>query len=436
MQEFLPERHTVESRKHILHKAVYGIEGVCLGKQGCGLKRFKGYGSGIRRAASSVMLLLVLLLLTGGMGSQKFFLPLFTYIPNKETGPVEVLQRGLMGLMPICSYSRENQERPVTYEYEPETEITLNIVEEGDGEGSRADLENESILSASGDLPQEAQIAEAFTLQELLEQENAGSYRFIPPAQAMEYDWEALRDYETLLSTFYTIDSYAQSGSDLFNLESLMGRDLTISKTDAAPQILIYHTHSREAFSDSVPGDPSQSVVGVGDFLARLLTEEYGYSVLHHTAEYDTVRDEAYAKSLPAIEQLLAENPSIQVVIDLHRDAGSESRNMTVDINGKPTARFMFFNGISRSKKTGDITYLANPNLQDNLAFSFQMQAAAGEYFPGLTRKVYIKQYRYNMHLRGRTLLIELGDENNTVEEAMNACYPIAFLLDEVLSGE
>ena len=107
-----------------------------------------------------------------------------------------------------------------------------------------------------------------------------------------------------------------------------------------------------------------------------------------------------------------------------------------VDINGKPTARFMFFNGISRSRQTGDIDYLYNPNLKENLAFSFQMQVAADEYYPGLARRIYIKQYRYNMHLKGKTLLVELGDENNKVEEAMNACYPLAHLLDLVLSGK
>lgn len=96
----------------------------------------------------------------------------------------------------------------------------------------------------------------------------------------------------------------------------------------------------------------------------------------------------------------------------------------------------MFFNGISRSRKNGDIAYLYNPNLKGNLAFSFQMQAFAGEYYPGLTRRIYIKQYRFNMHLKERTLLIELGDENNTVQEAKNACYPIAHLLDLVLSGQ
>ena len=96
----------------------------------------------------------------------------------------------------------------------------------------------------------------------------------------------------------------------------------------------------------------------------------------------------------------------------------------------------MFFNGLSRTRQKGDIDYLPNPYVNDNLAFSFQMKLKAEEYYPGLTRKNYINGYRYNMHLRPRTLLIELGAQNNTLEEAMNACDPIAHLLDLVLSGE
>ena len=67
----------------------------------------------------------------------------------------------------------------------------------------------------------------------------------------------------------------------------------------------------------------------------------------------------------------------------------------------------MFFNGLSWSKKTGQISYLKNTNLQTNLAFSFQLQVKAKEYFPGLTRRIYLKQYRYNMHLCPKTTLIE-----------------------------
>ena len=171
--------------------------------------------------------------------------------------------------------------------------------------------------------------------------------------------------------------------------------------------------------------------------MARILEDTYGYQVIHHTGEYDiNGRDDAYANALPGVEQVLAENPSIQVVIDLHRDEMPEGTRLVMDLDGKPTARFMFFNGLSRTKTTGNIAYLYNENLEDNLAFSFQMQLKAVEYYPGLTRKIYLKGYRYNMHLKPRYLLIELGAQNNTLEEAMNACEPLAHILDLVLSGE
>ena len=138
---------------------------------------------------------------------------------------------------------------------------------------------------------------------------------------------------------------------------------------------------------------------------------------------------------MPAIEQLLAENPSIEVVIDLHRDEMPADRRVVVDLQGRPTAQFMFFNGLSRTAR-GNIEYLENPYLADNLAFSFQMQTACNEYYPGLARRIYLKAYRYNMHVCPKTLLIELGAQNNTVEEVMNACEPLAHVLDLVLSGE
>lgn len=265
--------------------------------------------------------------------------------------------------------------------------------------------------------------------------ETAGSIPFLPHLQQAQIDREALKDYETLLKQFYTVDSNTTVGSSQLDIEKLLGKEMRIDKESPGPQILIYHTHSRETFADSVPGDPSTSIVGVGEYLTELLTNTYGYEVIHHTAEYDTVRNEAYSKALPEIEKLLKENPSIQVVIDLHRDEMAEETRLVMDLDGRPTARFMFFNGLSRTKKTGNIAYLYNENLQDNLAFSFQMQLKAAEYYPGLTRKIYLKGYRYNMHLRDKYLLVELGAQNNTVEEAMNACDPLAHILDMVLSG-
>lgn len=87
--------------------------------------------------------------------------------------------------------------------------------------------------------------------------------------------------------------------------------------------------------------------MGVGNYLAEILTETYGYQVLHVTEEFDLAggvldRNKAYDYARPYIEQILKENPSIEVVIDLHRDGVAEDRHLVTEINGKPTAQIMF----------------------------------------------------------------------------------------------
>lgn len=252
---------------------------------------------------------------------------------------------------------------------------------------------------------------------------------------AYTYDWSEEWNYENLLSNFYAVDSSTLLQEEYLDLDKLLHQDLSVDKETDGPQILIYHTHSRESFIDSVEGDPSTTIVGAGDKLASLLQDKYGFKVLHHTGEYDAVREDAYANSLPEIEKILEENPSIEVVIDLHRDAVSGDRKLVMDLQGRPTARFMFFNGLSYIRKSGSIEYLENPYIQDNLAFSFQAQVIANEYYPGIARKVYLKAYRYNLHLKPKSMLIELGAQNNTVEEIMNACDPLAHILAIVLNG-
>lgn len=186
---------------------------------------------------------------------------------------------------------------------------------------------------------------------------------------------------------------------------------------------------------DSTPGDPGSSVVALGERLTQILTEQYGFHVLHHTGEYDVEdRDNAYSYAGPALEQILTENPSIEVVIDLHRDGVSENMHLVSEVNGKQTAQIMFFNGLSRTTKNGNIAYLENPNRADNLAFSFQLKLAADEYYPGFARATYLKGYRYNLHYRPRSLLVEVGAQTNTFEEAMNAMEPLADIIHRVLA--
>lgn len=252
-----------------------------------------------------------------------------------------------------------------------------------------------------------------------------------------EYQWDFYKKYDALVKEFYAVDSSTVIDSGQLNLDALLGKDLSIEKReDGQPQILIYHTHSQEGFADSVEGDMNTTIMGVGEVLTQILEEQYGYHVMHHLGQYDVEnRDYAYNNSLPALEQLLLENPSIEVVIDLHRDEVAEDRKLVTQIEGRQTAMFMFFNGLSRTRKHGDIEYLPNENIADNLAFSFQMQALCNEYYPGLTRRIYLKGYRYNMHLKARYLLIEMGAQTNDYEECYNACIPLARILDMELSG-
>ncbi|MEG0804884.1 MAG: stage II sporulation protein P [Lachnospiraceae bacterium] len=255
--------------------------------------------------------------------------------------------------------------------------------------------------------------------------------------EAKAVSLEKLNDFDYLRQNFYVIDRTTTIKGSQLNAEKLLKKDLTIKKNGKGPQILIYHTHSQEKYISSKKGEKQKSVVDIAQYLDQLLEEKYGFEVLHHLGEYDVKsRDAAYSEALPAIEKILSDHPSIKVVIDMHRDAVKEDAHLIKKINGKKTAKIMFFNGLSRTTANGEITYLKNPNLQDNLAFSLQMQIAAATYYPGFTRPIYLKGYRYNMHLKPRTLLIEVGAQTNTDEEAGNAMEPLADLLNKVLTSQ
>ena len=252
--------------------------------------------------------------------------------------------------------------------------------------------------------------------------------------------WDKMKDFHFLLEQYFILDPSAAIDEELLDLDALTGKDLTIHTDTDGPQILIYHTHSQEAFADSRPGDLRDTIMGVGERLKEILTEQYGFEVLHHTKVYDMIdgkldRNKAYNLAAPDIEAILKAYPSIQVVIDLHRD-GVEDYRFVTEFNGKAVAKIMFFNGLSYSARNGPVEYLPNPYIADNLAFSFQLQMKAEEYYPGFTRNIYLQSLRYNQHLSSHSLLIESGTQLNTVEEEYNAMEPLADILNQVLRGK
>ena len=253
----------------------------------------------------------------------------------------------------------------------------------------------------------------------------------------LDMTMEKLRDYNYLVSTFYTVDSTTTVSASQLNVDELLSKDMHINKTKSGPKVLIFHTHSQEAFVDSVPGDTNTTIVGMGEYLAKKLNEQ-GIETIHHAGVYDLIngeldRSKAYEMAGVAIKEILNQYPSIEVVIDLHRDGVKEGMHLVKEIDGKQVAKIMFFNGLSRTKTNGDLTSLPNPYIQDNLSFSFQMQMASEKLFPGFARRIYLKGYRYNLHLMPKSLLIEAGAQTNTVEEVKNAMDLLAILLGEVL---
>ncbi len=254
----------------------------------------------------------------------------------------------------------------------------------------------------------------------------------------MDLSMERLNDFEYLVSNFYTVDSVTYINPSELNASELLGKDLRIDLSTGGSKILIYHTHSQETFADS-DNDPSTSIVGIGRYLTEILNNKYKIPTMHHEGVYDLIngkldRSEAYEFAKPEVEQILAENPSIEVVIDLHRDGVADTTHLVTEINGKPTAQIMFFNGLSRTRVNGDLVGMANPYLQDNLAFSLQMKIAAETKYPGFARRNYLRGYKYNMDLMPRMLLIEAGAQTNTVEEMRNAMEVLADLLNSVLT--
>ncbi len=174
------------------------------------------------------------------------------------------------------------------------------------------------------------------------------------------------------------------------------------------PLVLIYHTHASESFlplsGKAYSDDAGQTVVALGEHLAKCLENNYGIPVLHHREVFDKVREGAYEKARPVMEQIIKQNPQLEVVIDLHRDGVSKGIT-TADIGGLKTGRILFVIGTRHSAWA------------DNLRFTLFMQTFLDAGYPGLSRGIQRYACVYNQDLHPRSLLVEVGGYENTSAE-------------------
>jgi len=255
----------------------------------------------------------------------------------------------------------------------------------------------------------------------------------------------SLTNFNYLTNRIFLVDPETILLPSDIDVYSFLDADLSIDTTVEGPKVLIFHTHSAEMFIDSNQAYPMTGIMGVGRYLAQVLSEEHGIETLHYTGRFDMIdgrshRPGSYERMEPAIRQILADNPSIQVVIDLHRDGVGPNHPAFVQyVDGEPTAQIMFFNGLSRQNRNGqavNIYRLPNPYQRENLNFSFRLQLAANQFYPGLARRIYLRAFRYSLHMMPLSTLVEVGNQHNTQQSAKNAMHPLANIIAAVVLGE
>ena len=250
---------------------------------------------------------------------------------------------------------------------------------------------------------------------------------------------------KTILSTGTQVGSgwvWNRTGLD-FDFDALLHAPLpfSVQKNRKTPQVLIYHTHTGEGYLDadtdgfyesyySHTQNEDFNVVGVGDALAEAL-EKQGIAVLHDKTVHDSTYNGSYDRSAETVNADLEENGDIKIVLDIHRDAlGSEDNKVKTVCgqNGEKTAQMMILSGCDYYGERGF------DNWQNNLNFALKLQNAAGEMYPNLMRPLSFDFFAYNEYICDGSLLIEIGTDANSIDEAQRAAVCLADVIAKVVT--
>lgn len=212
---------------------------------------------------------------------------------------------------------------------------------------------------------------------------------------------------------------------------------------ELAPAVLIYHTHTSEAYAQSAgwtyresdplrTTDSSHSVAAVGAKAAEVLRAR-GVQVIHDVTFYDHPDyNSAYYNARASLQSLLAAHPEVSVVLDLHRDAilddrGNALRQVTELPDGQAAAKLMLVVGTDAGGQ--------HPNWQKNLSLALKVQAAAERRQPGICKAMDLRRERFNQFLSPGALLVEVGSAGNTLPEALLSAEILANAVADLLVG-
>lgn len=253
-------------------------------------------------------------------------------------------------------------------------------------------------------------------------QKHGGTVTVSYPKQQQSVQTQAKQDEPKLQFTAAEAASIRIIGSCTYSYDTaaLLAAPLKTNFSLQGPQILIVHTHTTEAYSESVSEgyqstDPAKNVIAVGNAMAEVF-ESFGIQTLHETGLNDVYGyTDAYERMDEVIADYLTCYPSIRMVIDVHRDAFEDS-------SGEPAGPVVYENGESCAKVMlvmgTDEGGLYHPNWQDNLSCALKIQSMLQNEYPSLCRDLLLRQSRYNQHRTPCSMLVEVGASGNTLPQA------------------
>ena len=217
-----------------------------------------------------------------------------------------------------------------------------------------------------------------------------------------------------------------------FNITDLLNKPLNYRQDTGGYKVLILHSHTTESyFPDDRSSDETKNIVRVGKEFERVFNDN-NIKALHITKIHDAPYSLSYKNSLASVASILSENPSIDIVIDVHRDAVFDKNNEKLKpvctIDGEKAAQVMIVSGTNAGG-------LPHDNWIENLAFSLKIQKKMNEKYPGLARPINLSKERYNTHTTKASIIFEIGANGNTLEEAILGARYAAASIAELING-
>ncbi|WP_139904054.1 stage II sporulation protein P [Clostridium thermarum] len=224
-------------------------------------------------------------------------------------------------------------------------------------------------------------------------------------------------------------DNTGLTGDSSGNVVSVQDPTLKQELKPEKPQVLIYHSHTEEAFGINGANnkDPQKNVVAVGEALKNELENTYGISVIHDTTVHCYPYNGSYQNSRKTVENYLKQYGDFDLIIDMHRDSVYSKANVTTRINGEDVSKIMFV----LTKK--------NPHYSKNAEVTDKLMSICDNLFPGFTRAVCYYNFGtlyFNQDLSNNAILIEVGAHTNTHEEAINSSKYMGRMIAEYLKDK